>query len=84
MDRANNLHLLFQTGARSFRYFVYNPSADVLVRQYHEYGASRPVLRMNEVGNIFVNCGVRRILTDDLPPPAMVSTSTNEVSIPKP
>ena len=70
--------------ARSFRYAVYSPSADLLVRQYHEYGSSRPVLRMNDVGNIFVNGGVRRILTDDLPPPAVASTSTNEVSVPKP
>lgn len=84
VDRANNLHLLFQSGARSFRYFVYDPSAGLLVRQYHEYAQSRPALRMNDAGNIFVNGGVRRILPDDVPPPVMASNSTNEVSVPKP
>jgi len=84
VDQSSNLHLLFQTGARSFRYTVYNPAADLLVRQFHEYGKSRPALRMNDAGGIFVNGGARRILADDVPPPAMASNSTNDVSIPKP
>ena len=84
VDRASNLHLLFQTGARSFRYAVFNPSGEIVVRQYHEYGRSRPALRMNDEGGIFVNGGNRRILPEDVPPPAMASNSTNEVSVPKP
>jgi hypothetical protein len=84
VDKASNLHLLFQTGARSFRYAIYNPSAELLVRQYHEYGRTRPTLRMNDVGGIFVNGGARRILTDDVPPPAMAINSTNDVAVPKP
>jgi hypothetical protein len=39
---------------------------------------------MNDAGGIFVNGGNRRILPEDVPPPAMVSNSTNEVSVPKP
>jgi len=84
VDRTSNLHLLFQTGARTFRYTVYNPSAELLVRQSHEYGKSRPALKMNEAGGIFVNGGARRIVADDVPPPVMASNSTNDVSIPKP
>jgi hypothetical protein len=83
VDAASNLHLLFQTGARSFRYAIYDPSANLLVRQYHEYGRSRPTLRINDAGGIFVNGGVRRILADDVPPPTMATASTNEVSVPK-
>jgi len=83
VDRTSNLHLLFQTGPRSFRYAVYNPSAQLLVRQYHEYAASRPTLRMNDEGAIFVHGGARRILPDDVPPPVMASHLTNEVVAPK-
>jgi hypothetical protein len=84
VDKASNLHLLFQTGARSFRYAIYNPAAELLVRQYHEYGRTRPTLRMNDVGGIFVNGGARRILADDVPPPAMANNLTNDVAVPKP
>lgn len=84
VDRVSNIHLLFQTGARSFRYAVYNPSAELLVRQYHEYGRTRPALRMNDAGGIFVSGGTRRILADDVPTPVMASHSTNEAVVPKP
>lgn len=84
VDRISNLHLLFQTGARSFRYAVYNPSAQLMVRQYHEYARSRPTLRQNDAGGIFVAGGARRILADDVPPPVMASNLTNEVVVPKP
>jgi hypothetical protein len=83
VDRASNLHLLFQVGARSFRYAAYNPSAELIVRQYHEYGRSRPTLRMNDSGGIFVNGGARRILADDVPLPVLASNSTNDVAVPK-
>jgi len=84
VDRASNLHLLFQTGARSFRYAVFTPAAEPLVRQQYDYGRSRPTLRMNDAGGIFVHGGMRRILADDLQASAMASTATNDVSIPKP
>jgi hypothetical protein len=84
VDRTSNLHLLFQSGARSFRYAVFNPSAEVQVRQYHEYGRSRPALRMNDAGGIFVHGGMRRLMPDDIPPSAIASNSTNDVSVPKP
>ena len=83
LDKVNNLHLLFQTGARSFAYAVISPNGEVILRQTHDYTATRPVLRSNEAGKIFVSGGLRRTADDDLPlrsPPA----SINDVPTPKP
>lgn len=84
VDGTSQLHLLFQTGARSFRYAVYGPSGEVVIRQSHDYANTRPVLRGDELGKVYVLGGMRRVMPDDLPPfTAVVATSsTNEVSKP--
>jgi hypothetical protein len=85
VDGASQLHLLFQTGARAFRYFVYDPSGEVITRQTHDYASTRPVLRSNDAGKIFVTGGARHLAPDDYPPlTAAAKSSTNDVSIPKP
>ena len=84
VDGTSQLHLLFQTGARSFRYAVYGSAGDVVARQTHDYGSTRPVLRGDDAGKVHVVGGMRRLMADDLPPfTATVATSrTNEVSKP--
>jgi hypothetical protein len=67
LDKQSNLHLLVQTGARSFSYHVINPAGEVLIRQVHDYGDSRPELKNNAEGKIFVNGGVRRPTSSDIP-----------------
>ena len=86
VDGTSHLHLLFQTGARSFRYAVYGPSGDVVIRQTHDYANTRPVLRGTDSGKIYVAGGMRRLMTDDIPPFAAVAatSTTNEVSVSKP
>lgn len=77
LDRNGNLHALFQTGARAFFYYLISPQGNVLMRQTHEYAASRPVLASNAEGRIFVEGGQRRPAATDLPapaPPAPVAT----------
>jgi hypothetical protein len=69
MDRANNLHVLFQTGARTFTYCVIDPNGNLLARQYHEYSASRPKLHLGEEGRIFVGGGRRLLTWNDIPAP---------------
>src|SRR6266700_2595653 len=59
LDKENNLHLLFQTGARSLAYAVVSPNGEVILRQTHAYTATRPVLRSNEAGKIFVSAARR-------------------------
>ncbi len=83
VDKWSNLHLLFQTGARSFIYDVITPQGDVTVRQAHDYTSTRPVLKGNEDGKIFVSGGQRRSSAEDVPPPSAV-VSTNDLKNAKP
>ena len=82
LDKRSNLHLLFQTGARAFIYAEINPNGQLLVRQTHDYARTRPVLKSQEDGQIFVSGGTRRITADDLPASSAAS-STNDVPAPK-
>jgi hypothetical protein len=75
IDRLNNLHVLSQTGARSFSYCVINPEGRWVLRQTHMYSDTRPVLRVDAEGRIFVAGGARRLSADDFPPPAAESAN---------
>lgn len=77
VDKESNLHLLFQTGARSFSYSVVTPSGEVILRQRHEYAGGRPVLRSGEDGRILVAGGQRRFTNDDFPPPISIEPTNN-------
>ena len=79
LDKASNLHVLFQTGAQSFSYNVVNPIGEVLMRQAYVYANSRPTLKGMDDGRIFVSGGMRRPAPSDFPPPA----ATNELREPK-
>jgi hypothetical protein len=75
LDNASQLHVLFQTGARSFLYSIVTPEGDQIVRQTWDYtGDSRPRLRAEADGRVIVTGGVRRILLSDLPPPRVANT----------
>jgi hypothetical protein len=82
IDKLSQLHLLFQIGARSFSYLMIDPDGKILLRQTHDYTATRPVLRSNSQGRIFVNGGMRRYTEGDYPLPW--AAATNEVEKPKP
>jgi hypothetical protein len=69
MDRANNFHVLFQTGARTFDYSVVDPNGTMLARQFHEYTVSRPALHLTDDGQIFVAGGRRLLTMNDIPAP---------------
>jgi hypothetical protein len=75
IDRFNNLHVLSQTGARAFNYCVINPEGQWVVRQTHIYTETRPELRVDAEGRIFVAGGARRLSADDYPPPARESAN---------
>ena len=81
VDNQSNLHVLFQTGARSFSYCAVNPDGRVIVRQTHDYANTRPRLQVDSAGRFSVAGGVRRVTADDLPPP-LATTPTNDVKTP--
>jgi hypothetical protein len=80
VDKESNLHLLFQSGARSFIYAIVTPHGDLKLRQRHDYSDTRPILRVAQNGEIAVLGGQRFFSKDDLPPPLSIS-STNNVSV---
>jgi hypothetical protein len=70
LDTWNNLHVLFQIGARSFQSLTVSPDGILMTRQTHEYsGDSRPILTVREDGAVRVKGGIRRPAGSDLPPP---------------
>jgi len=69
VDQHSHLHLLYQTGARTFSYTVINSDGEIIVRQTHEFIGSRPHLQTGEDGKIGVVGGVRRVTSNDLPVP---------------
>lgn len=81
IDRDNNLHVLYQQGARSYLYNVITPDGEVKVRQMHEITGTRPKLQADDKGYYFVAGGARRFTSQDLPAPA---NSENDVPAEKP
>jgi hypothetical protein len=67
LDRTSRLHLLYQSGAKSFEYLVVSPAGAIEVRQLYEYSETRPRLRVEENGEFKVFGGARVKRSDDLP-----------------
>lgn len=82
IDRFSNLHVLHQNGARTYNYVVISPSGRLGIREAYEITTTRPHLRADAQGKIFVQGGARRFLPTDLPPPAAES-GTNAPAAPK-
>ena len=68
IDKLNNLHVLHQTGARTFNYSVISRDGLMIKRQTYDYAATRPVLRLTVDGEIFVAGGQRVSSPTDFPP----------------
>jgi hypothetical protein len=69
VDRLSRLHVLYQNGAYSFSYTIFNLNGDVVTHQTYDYISTRPRLRTDDDGNISVIGGTRRITDNDVPPP---------------
>ncbi len=69
VDKASNLHVLFQNGPTTFNYSKFDIDGTLLLRQSYDYQGRRPRLVMDDDGAISVFGGVRRITANDVPPP---------------
>ena len=67
LDRASNLHMLYQSGAQSFIYSVVNPDGNITLQEVYDYLGTRPRLALNDAGDIVVKGGVRRPKPGELP-----------------
>jgi hypothetical protein len=82
IDHNSNLHVLYQNGATTFNYSVFDFQGELLVRQTYDYlNAARPRLRGDDEGNISVTGGSRRYTSNDVPaplePPDVSDSSTS-------
>jgi len=75
VDQSSQLHILFQSGPRSFLYSVIAPDGEQILRQTYDQTTTRPRLRAEEDGRVAVYGGARRILLSDLPPPRVAQTN---------
>jgi hypothetical protein len=83
VDKFSNLHLLYQDGPHSFRYTVINPDGEIIARRFYDYTDKRPRLQPDVDGTIFVNGGVRRVNSSDVPP-SQSATPAEETPKPLP
>jgi hypothetical protein len=83
LDKGNNLHVLYEEGARTFIYTVASPDGEITLRQTYYYTDSGPRLQMDDAGKISVAGGLRRVASNDLPPTKTVTLS-NDPAPPKP
>jgi hypothetical protein len=67
MDQFSNLHVLYQTGARSFVHCLINPDGVLIGRETYECLSTKPFLRRENDGRITVAGGTRRVGANDLP-----------------
>jgi hypothetical protein len=67
LDRLNQLHVLYASGARVYTYTVVNPDCDIVQQENYDYFNTRPRLQTDDSGNITVIGGVRRVKPMDMP-----------------
>ena len=66
MDQQNNLHLIYQSGARRYLYSVVTPDGAIIQRQTFDVTGTRPHLHVDGTGKISVVDGQRHIMEDDI------------------
>ena len=81
VDQNSDLNVIFQNGARSFSFLVVRPDGNITLRQTYDYTSTRPSLRANDEGRIYVSGGVRRYTAGDIPTPLPPPTNVVDAVI---
>ncbi len=77
VDKASNLHVLYQNGPHTYSYTSFNPEGELMVRETYDYVDTRPRLREWEEGNVSVVGGIRRVTASDVPAPDSARQTDN-------
>jgi hypothetical protein len=67
LDRLSHLHVIYQSGARTFSYSEINPDGDLVRQETYDYFNTRPRLHTDDNGNITVLGGGRRVKPEGIP-----------------
>jgi len=67
LDQFSNLHVIYQSGAKTFTYSVVNPDGEITQQETYDYIDTHPRLGLNDAGDIVVVGGVRRVKPGELP-----------------
>jgi len=84
IDAQARLHVLHQSGMRTYAYHIFSHDGEVLERRTYEIGETRPSLRVNESGTVIVIGGVRRADKSDLLPQIVTNAPPSDISKPTP
>jgi len=67
VDKDSNLHLLYQSWARTFTYVIYTPDGELILRRTYDFEQTRPRFRVEDDGAISIVGGTRRPGSNDVP-----------------
>lgn len=81
LDRESNLHLLYQEGSHVYCYAVFSPDGDTTLRQTY-LSDTNPRLEVDDIGNVRILGGTRRLAENDVPSSRRQSRITNDTPPP--
>jgi len=67
VDKDSNLHVLYQSWARTFTHVVYTPDGELIRSRTYDFDQTRPRFRVDADGTISIVGGTRRPNSNDVP-----------------
>src|ERR1041385_79626 len=77
IDKFSNLHIIYQSWARTFSYSVFTPDGELKTRETYDYVDTRPRLQVDSDGFISVIGGVKRIAPEESLPATSPQPATD-------